>query len=242
VSAIWRHLRLLGFAVAAIPVVVIVLGGLALGLMALAERFNWIVAGPLVMLGRLLVFAAVLMVAMLVFLAVLGRRLTVKLFFVRSKALTADAVNDLHAKQSAAAAVPIASGHGVLRVIPVKPEWWLDDTYTTDATPVVAVENVEHRLPDWQPYDVTVRAGDADVVAWMPRRTGGPGRRIRHTVSIPDGSVGAVVYRPSSVPELGGTLEPLASELIGTLSLFRLTMGAALLIGAAYTAWWLAAR
>lgn len=240
-NAIWRHLRIVGFAAVTIPVVIGVLGGAALGLLALAEGAYRIVAGLLVMVAGFLAVAAVLIVAILVFLAVLGRGLTRRLFFVRGRALTDDAVNDLTAQQGAAATVPIVAAQGVLRVIPVKPEWWLDDTYAGDVTPVVAVGQAEHRLPDWGPYDVAVRVGAADVVAWLPRRTGGPGRRIQKTVRVREGAVGAVVYRPSSVPELGGTLEPLDDELTGTLSFFRLTAGAALLVGIGYAVWRLSA-
>ncbi len=128
----------------------------------------------------------------------------------------------------------MAPGQGVLRVIPIKPEWWLDDAYAVDATPVVAVENAELRLPDWHPYDVAVRAGAPEVLAWMPRRSGIPGRRIRNTVRVSQGRVAAVVFRPSAVPEVGGTLESLDSELTGKPSLFRMAVGAALLIGIAY--------
>ncbi len=46
-----------------------------------------------------------------------------------------------------------------------------------------------------------------------------------------------MVFRPSSVSELGGTLEPLDSELTGNPSFFRLVVGAALLIGIAYVVW-----
>lgn len=50
-----------------------------------------------------------------------------------------------------------------------------------------------------------------------------------------------MVFRPSSVPELGGTLEPLDGELTGSVSFFRLAVGVALLIGVAYGVWLLAA-
>lgn len=96
-------------------------------------------------------------------------------------------------------------------------------------------------MPGWYPYDVAVRAGAPEVVSWMPRRSGHPGRRIRNTVPVPQARVAAVVLRPSSVPELGGTLEPLDSELTGNPSFFRLAVGAALLIGIAYGVWRLAA-
>ena len=150
-------------------------------------------------------------------------------------------VRDLTAKEAAPVTVPIASGQGVLRVIPIKPEWWLDeDAYADDVTPVVAVEDVEYWLPGWDPYDVAVPAGAVNVVAWVPRRNGNSGRRVRNSFPMPEGRVGALVFRPSSIPELPGTVEPLNSELTGTLSLFRLALAAALLIGVAYAAWRLA--
>ncbi|MEV0566859.1 hypothetical protein [Dactylosporangium sp. NPDC050588] len=104
---------------------------------------------------------------------------------MRDKALTPDVVTDLRAKQSAAVTVAVASDQGVLRIIPVKPGWWLDDVHAQDAAPVVAVQDAEHRLPGWNPHDVAVRAGMSDVVAWMPRRNGGPGRRVRRAVPVP---------------------------------------------------------
>ncbi len=116
-----------------------------------------------------------LLVTMLFFRAVLEPNLATKLFSVRDKALTLDAVNDLRAKEGAAVTVPMALGQGLLRVIPIKPEWWLDDAYAEDATPVVALDDAEHRLPGWYPYDVAVRAGAHEVAVWMPRHSGNPG-------------------------------------------------------------------
>lgn len=223
--------------------VVIILGGLAVGLFALAGHFrdNRPVAGLALGVGRLLMVGGALLATMLFFTAVLGPKLATKLFFVRNKALTLDAVNDLRAKESEPATVSMAPGQGVLRVIPIKPGWWLDDAYAADATPVVAVENAELRLPGWHPHDVAVRVGAPEVLAWMPRHSGNPGRRIRNTVRVSQGRVSAVVFRPSSLPELGGTLEPLDSELNGKPSFFRIAVGAALLIGIAYGVWQLAA-
>jgi len=243
VGTVRRYLRSLGVAVIGILAVVVILGGSAIGLYAVAEqlRDNRLVAGLSVMLGRFLLVGGALLVTMFFFTAVLGPNLAKKVFLVRAKALTPEAVNGLRAKASAAVTVPTASGQGVLRVIPIKPEWRLDDAYAEDATPAVTVEDVEHRLSSWDPYDIAVRAGASEVVAWLPRGSGNPGRRVRNTVPVPQGQVTAVIFRPSSVPEVSGTLETLDSELTGNLSFARLTVGAALLIGITYGFWRLAA-
>ena len=231
-----RQLLGLGLAVTGSLAVVILLGGPAVGLSRLPN-----IAGLSVRLGRLLILFSALLLTLFFFRAVLGPNLSTRLFFVRNKALTLNQVNDLRAKENTTVTVPIAPGQGVLRIIPIKPEWWLDDAYPEKATPVIAVEDVEHRVPGWAPYDVVVQAGTRNVVAWLPRRSGNRGRRIYNPVHVPQGQVTAVVFRPSSVPELGGTLETLDLELTGNLSLFRLTVATALLGGIAYTVWRLTA-
>ncbi|MEU8259275.1 hypothetical protein AB0C02_01440 [Micromonospora sp. NPDC048999] len=238
-GAVWRRLRTLANAAVGILASVIIFGGAAVGLFVLAEylRDIWLVPRMLALIGVYILGGGVLFITLLVFMATLGPNLAEKLFCVRNKVLTAGMVRDLGAKKDAPATVPIASGQGVLRIIPLKPEWWLDDTYADDATPVLAVEGVEHRLPGWDPYDIAVPAGAVEVVAWMPRRSGNPGRRVYNPMPVPEGRVGAVVFRPSSIPEVPGTLESLDDELTGRLSLFRLALGAALLIGFAYTVW-----
>lgn len=218
-------------------------GGATVGLFVLAEhvRDSGLLGRLLAVIGLNLAGGGALIVTLLLLMAVLGPNLTAKLFFVPNKMLTPQAVRDLIAKEAAPATVPIAPRQGVLRVIPVKPEWWLDeDASADDAAPVVAVEDVEYRLPGWDPYDVAVSAGVVDVVAWVPRRNGSPGRRVRNSIAVPEGRVGALVFRPSSLPELPGTVESLNSELTGNLSVFRLAVAAAALIGFAYTAWRLA--
>ncbi|MEU5910924.1 hypothetical protein [Micromonospora sp. NPDC047527] len=232
--------RVLANAAVGIPAVLVIFGGSAAGLIVLAEHFRdtWLVGRLLAMIGFYLAYGGALLVTLLLLMAVVGPNLAAKLFFVPNKALTPELVRDLVAKEAAPVSVPIASEQGVLRVIPVKPEWWLDgDTYANDAAPVVAVEDIEYQLPGWDPYDVAVRAGAVDVVAWVPRRNGSPGRRVRNSIPVPEGRVGALVFRPSSIPELPGAVESLNSELTGTLSLFRLALAAALLIGITYAAW-----
>ncbi|SCF38957.1 hypothetical protein GA0074695_6465 [Micromonospora viridifaciens] len=242
-EAVRRQLRILANAAAGMVASVIILGGPAIGLSVLAEylRDTWLVPRMLALIGVYVLGGGVLLITALFFRAVLGPNRAEKLFSVRSKVLTPDVVHDLGAKQVPAALVPIASGQGVLRIIAVKPEWWLDDAYADDAAPVVTVEGVEHRLPGWDPYDIAVPAGAVEVVAWVPRRSRNPGRRVYNSFSVPEGRVGAVVFRPSSIPEVPGTVESLDSELTGRPSLFRLALGAALLIGVAYTVWRLAA-
>ncbi|MFG2167871.1 hypothetical protein [Micromonospora chersina] len=218
-------------------------GGATVGLVMLAEhvRDGGLLGRLLAVIGFSFAGGGALIVTLLLLMAVLGPNLTAKLFFVPNKVLTPEAVRDLTGKEAAPATVPIASGQGVLRVIPVKPEWWLDeDTSADDATPVVAVEDIEYRLPGWDPYDVAVPAGTVDVMAWVPRRNGSPGRRVGNSIPVPEGRVAALVFRPSSLPELPGTVESLNSELTGTPSMFRVALAAAVLIGSAYTAWQLA--
>ncbi|MEV4624908.1 hypothetical protein AB0J90_01270 [Micromonospora sp. NPDC049523] len=238
-----RQLELRGKAVVGILASAVVVGA-AVGLFALAEQIpNGIAARLVLVVGRALMYVGALFATMFFFMAVLGERLTGKLFFIRGKALTPDAVIDLRAKESAPATVPISPGQGVLRVIPIRPGWWLDNTYAEDALPVVAVQDVAHRLPGWDPYDLAVPAGNLDVVAWMPRAGGTPGRRVQTAlpVPVPEGGVGVVVFRPSSVPELGGTVESLRDELIGKLSLLRLMLGCALLVVVTSVGWSLVA-
>lgn len=243
VEAVRMRLKLLAGTAVGMLAVVVVLGGSAVGLLVLAEYLHdiWLVGRLLAMIGFYVAAGGAMIVTLLLLMAVLGPNRAAKLFCVRNKMLTPDVVRDLIAKKAAAVTVPLAAGQGALRVIPVKPEWWLDDSYADDAAPVVAVEDVEYRLPGWDPYDIAVPAGSVDVVAWVPRRSGNPGRRVHNSIPIPEGRVGALVFRPSSVPELPGTVEPLSSELTGPLSLFRLSSATAVLIGSAYAAWRLAA-
>ncbi|MGW4464025.1 hypothetical protein [Micromonospora sp. NPDC004704] len=216
----------------------VVVFGAGVGLFAFADYIDIVIVDRLLFIVAVLVMFGGAFFATLAFsTAVLGPGLTEKLFFVQDKALTPEVVTDLRAKESAPSTVPVSSGQGILRVIPVRPEWWLDDTYAEYATPVVAVEDAEHRLPGWDPYDIAVRAGGPAVVAWMPRASGIPGRRTRSLVSVPEGGVGAVVFRPSSVPELGGTLEPLQGELRGKLSTLRVMLGAVLLAVVTCAVW-----
>ncbi|MFF5181884.1 hypothetical protein ACFY2Q_28010 [Micromonospora sp. NPDC000316] len=238
-EAVRSHLRVLGSTAIVMLAAVVVLGGSAVGLLLLAEylRDTWLVGRLVAMIGFYLAAGGALVVTLLLPIGVLGPNLATKLFFVRNKVLTPDVVRDLVATEAAAVTVPIASGQGVLRVIPFKPEWWLDDSYADDAAPVVAVEDVEYGLPGWGPYDIAVPAGSVDVVVWVPRRNGNLGRRVRNSIPVPEGRVGALIFRPSSIPELPGTVESLSSELTGTLSMFRLSLAAAVLIGFAYTAW-----
>lgn len=238
VEAVRRYPRALASTVVYM-LVVVVFGGSAVGLFVLAEylRDTSFVGRLLAMIGIYLAYGAALLVTLRLLTAVLGPNLAAKLLFVRNKALSTDVVRELTAKEAAPVTVPVASGQGVLRVIPIKPEWWLDeDAHVDDVAPVVAVEDVEYRLPGWDPYDVAVPAGAVNVVAWVPPRNGNSGRRVRNSFHVHEGRVGALVFRPSSIPELPGTVESLNSELTGTLSLFRLALAAALLIGVAYAA------
>jgi hypothetical protein len=66
---------------------------------------------------------------------------------------------------------------------------------------VVVIDDVEHWLPDWHPYDATVRAGVTEVVAWITRRSGAAGPRVHNSVAVASGLVTAVVFRAASVPE-----------------------------------------
>ncbi|MEU5726111.1 hypothetical protein ABZ783_30395 [Micromonospora sp. NPDC047738] len=244
-EAVRRFLRTPASSAIGMLAAAVAFGGATVGLFMLAEhvRDSGLFGRLLAVIGFYLAGAGALIVTLLLLMAVLGPNLTTKLFIVPNKMLTPQAVRDLTAKEAAPATVPIAPRQGVLRVIPVKPEWWLDeDASTDDAAPVVAVADVEYRLPGWDPYDVAVPAGAVDVVAWVPRRDGSPGRRVRNSIPVPEGRVGALVFRPSSLPELPGTVESLDSELTGNPSMFRLALAAAALIGTAYAAWQLAAR
>jgi len=124
--------------------------------------------------------------------------------------------------------------------MPVKPHWWLDEADAHDAAVIVRVEGVEHRLPGWDAYDVVVKAGSPEMVAWMPRSDGDPGRRVYNLVPVSEGSVGAVVFRPSVLPELAGKLETLEDEIFGRPSLLRMALAAGLIAAVAYGLWRLA--
>ncbi|MFY1588049.1 hypothetical protein ACN267_26535 [Micromonospora sp. WMMD734] len=239
-DAVRRYLKTPASSAIGMLAAAVAFGGATVGLFVLAEhvRYHGYLGRLVAVIGFYFAGGGALIVTLLLLVAGLGPNLTAKLFFVPNRMLTPEAVRDLKVKEAAPGTVPITPRQGVLRVIPVKPEWWLDeDASTHDAAPVVAVEGIEYRLPGWDPYDVAVPAGAVDVVAWVPRRNGSPGRRVRNSIPVPEGRVGALVFRPSSLPELPGTVEPLNSELRGTLSLFRLALAAAALIAFVYTAW-----
>ncbi|MCG5467420.1 hypothetical protein LADH09A_001082 [Micromonospora sp. LAH09] len=232
--------RFLGGSLVGMVGVVAVFGALAIGFWVLADLSSDI---PLVgrlfdMLGRLAAVGGAFFFTYCLLAVVLGPDLFEKLFFVRGKALTPGAIRELVAMEAASATIPVASGQGVLRIIPIKPQWWLDpNAHADDTKPVVVVEGIEHRLPGWDPYDVAVPAGTVEVVAWLPLRSGIPGRRAGSSVPVSEGRVGAVVFRPSSLPELPGTATPLAGELRGDLSSHRMWGATALLVGLVFLVW-----
>jgi hypothetical protein len=54
---------------------------------------------------------------------------------------------------------------------------------------------------------------------------------VSEHVFVPAGAANGVVYRPASVPELGGTLREINNELSGDIAFGRLVAGLALLGG-----------
>lgn len=81
----------------------------------------------------------------------------------------------------------------------------------------------------WGVHDLPVPAGELRVVAWTPRVDGPAPRRVSEEVIVQPGEVHGVVYRPASVPELGGTLRTLDDELFGDLALGRVLLALAVL-------------
>ncbi|MDG4778550.1 hypothetical protein O7614_02680 [Micromonospora sp. WMMD961] len=197
-----------------------------------------IVAGLFFGLGITVVVVGLYAATPFLFEALLGPNLFQRLFCVRDKSLTPDAIRELTAIAAAPVTGPLAPGHGVLRIIPIKPAWWNDpDAYDDDTRPVVMVEGSEHRLPGWDPYEIAVPAGMVEVVAWLPLRTGIPGRQATGLVDVPAGRVGALVYRPSSLPELPGTATDLAGEVRGETSSSRTGWVTTLLIALGVLTW-----
>lgn len=244
-KAVREYLTGLGLALLTILAVVVVAGVPAIGFFAVAFYFadNPLIAWVAGAVGRVLLVATVLVVTFLLFAGLLGLRMTARLFFVHDKRAIA-AREELRARfqaeVDAAATVPVAPGQGVLRLIPVRPEWWHDPAFGEETTAVVTVGGTEHPLATWEPLDVAVSTGDTAVVAWLERRDGGGGRRVSHTVTVPVGGIATLVYRPSSLPELAGKLEPLDHEPLGDISMFRLLLGAVALIATTYAVWQLA--
>ncbi|WFE50788.1 hypothetical protein [Micromonospora sp. WMMD1155] len=198
----------------------------------------WIVARLFLGIGITVAVVGFYASTPFLFDALLGPKLFQRLFCVRDKALTQNAIRELTAVAAAPVTVPLAPGRGVLRIVPIKPAWWNDpDAYDDDTRPVVVVEETEHRLPEWNPYDIAVPAGMVEVVAWLPRRNGIPGRPASGLVDVPAGGVGTLVYRPSSLPELPGTAADLAGELWGETSSFRTGLVTTVLIGLAVLGW-----
>ncbi|MEU8286378.1 hypothetical protein AB0C01_18810 [Micromonospora sp. NPDC048905] len=233
----WRD-RALGFGAAL--AVAAVCGVSSLGLLFLGAYLDGVIllGAILRLIGIQVAYAGVMLCAFCLLVSLLGADLFAKLFLVRDKAITPEVERELTAMREAPATVPITAGHGVLRILAVKPLLWLDpDAYGDDTTPVVVVDEVEHRLPGWDPYDIVALAGTVEVATWLPLRIGRSGRQVDGSFSVAEGQVTAVVYRPSSLPELPGTLATVAREVEGDLSLSRLSWVTALLIGLGFVVW-----
>lgn len=210
------------------------------GLLSLGAHLDRIVlvGAILRLIGIEVAYVGVMLCGICLLVSLLGTDLFAKLFLVRAEIITPEVERELTAMQEAPATVPITAGHGVLRIIAVKPRWWLDpDAYDGDTTPVVVVDEVAHRMSGWDPYDILVPARPAEVATWLPLRTGVSGRRVGGSFSVAEGQVAAVVYRPSSLPELPGTLATVAREVEGDLSMSRLSWATALLIGLGFVVW-----
>jgi hypothetical protein len=199
-------------------------GNIVLGaLVRLAIWLNWLLAAGLVLIGGMLLLGGLA-----------GGRLFQRLFTKPYAGIEPDELARLRGYAEAPVEPPITDGRGVLRIVLVKPEWVVGDAYG-DQTPVIAFEHGGERTEfdpgAWGVHDVPAPAGDLRVVAWTPRIDGPAPRRVSEHVFVPAGAANGVVYRPASVPELGGTLRELDDELSGDLAFGRLVAALALLGG-----------
>ncbi|MFJ2084403.1 hypothetical protein ACIOBK_17890 [Micromonospora chokoriensis] len=166
VAGYWRNFASTAV-LAVLCVVVSVAVAAALFGLACLLRDVWIVACLFFGIGIAVAVVGVYAVTPFLLDALLGPNLFQRLFRVRDKALTRAAIRELTAIAAAPVTVPLAPGHGALRIIPIEPSWWNDpDAHDDDTRPVVVVEETEYRLPEWDPYEIVVPAGLVEVVAW----------------------------------------------------------------------------